>query len=135
MKTVVVDFNKIFSALLKPSRIRETLLSDGSNRFAAPNFVFIELFKHFLRVQRFSIHTPEELIELIEQMVNVLELYPDSHISPNNRQLAYDLCKDIDPDDTPYVALTLELEGQLWTGDTKLKNGLIAKGFDRFFEP
>ncbi|WP_322744651.1 PIN domain-containing protein [Cuspidothrix issatschenkoi] len=44
-------------------------------------------------------------------------------------------CKDIDESDTPHVALTLQLEGLLWTGDKKLKEGLIIKGFDKFFEP
>ena len=32
------------------------------------------------------------------------------------------------------IALTLYLEGRLWTGDGELKAGLRAKGFDRFFE-
>ncbi|WP_413176102.1 PIN domain-containing protein [Anabaena azotica] len=40
----------------------------------------------------------------------------------------------MDESDTPHVALTLELEGLLWTGDKKLKEGLIRKGFDKFFE-
>ncbi|MEI7935826.1 MAG: PIN domain-containing protein [Verrucomicrobiota bacterium] len=34
----------------------------------------------------------------------------------------------------PFIALTLHLDGRLWTGDDKLKAGLRAKGFDRFFE-
>jgi predicted nucleic acid-binding protein len=35
----------------------------------------------------------------------------------------------------PFIALTLHLDGRLWTGDDELKAGLRAKGFDRFFEP
>jgi predicted nucleic acid-binding protein len=35
----------------------------------------------------------------------------------------------------PFIALTLHLDGRLWTGDEELKAGLRAKGFDRFFEP
>lgn len=34
-----------------------------------------------------------------------------------------------------FVALTLHLDGQLWTSDDELKAGLRAKGFDRFYEP
>jgi predicted nucleic acid-binding protein len=37
--------------------------------------------------------------------------------------------------DTPYVALTLHLDGRLWTEDEELKNALLAKGFDRFLVP
>jgi predicted nucleic acid-binding protein len=134
METVVVDFNKIFSAILKPSQIREILLTPGTHRFSAPNFVFVELFKHFSKIQRFSVHTPDELIEIIEQLVQALTLYPESEISLDNRIRAYDLCKDIDLKDTPYVALALELNCKLWTGDLQLKNGLRSKGVDIFIE-
>lgn len=41
----------------------------------------------------------------------------------------------VDEKDTPYVALTLHLDGRLWTDDVELKRGLMAKNFDRFFEP
>ena len=45
------------------------------------------------------------------------------------------LCKEVDEKDTPYVALTLHLDGRLWTHDTKLKVRLRTSGFDRFYEP
>ncbi|HIH12377.1 TPA: hypothetical protein HA242_01515 [Candidatus Woesearchaeota archaeon] len=45
---------------------------------------------------------------------------------------AYDLCKEIDEDDAPFIALALEINGYLLTGDDKLKRGLKIKGFDRF---
>jgi predicted nucleic acid-binding protein len=46
-----------------------------------------------------------------------------------------ELCHGVDPDDAPPVALTLALDGLLWTGDKALQAGLRAKGFDRFFVP
>jgi predicted nucleic acid-binding protein len=41
----------------------------------------------------------------------------------------------VDEKDTPYIALTLYLDGLFWTEDGVLKEGLRARGFDRFFEP
>ncbi|NJO02300.1 MAG: hypothetical protein HC880_11970 [Bacteroidia bacterium] len=40
----------------------------------------------------------------------------------------------MDIKDTLFVALCLELEAQLWTGDKKLKNHLLQKDFTQIFE-
>ncbi len=55
-------------------------------------------------------------------------------ILPENLVTAYQLCQDIDETDTPHIALTIELDGLLWTGDKKLKQGLERKGFVQLFE-
>ena len=54
-------------------------------------------------------------------------------IASENRVKAYELCKDIDPKDAVYVALCLEREADLWTGDKKLIRHLTEQGFDHFF--
>jgi predicted nucleic acid-binding protein len=41
---------------------------------------------------------------------------------------------DTNVQDASFIALTLHLDGRIWTGDNELKVGLRAKGFDRFFE-
>lgn len=43
---------------------------------------------------------------------------------------AIELISNIDKFDAPFVALALELEGFLWTGDKKLRNGLSSKKID-----
>jgi predicted nucleic acid-binding protein len=45
----------------------------------------------------------------------------------------YRLFGDIDEKDTPFVALALELEGELWMMDETLKIDLKRKGFNSFF--
>lgn len=55
-------------------------------------------------------------------------------ISNESKQKAYDLCKDVDIKDTPFVALALELNSLFWTGDKKLKVGLAKLGYSNFFE-
>jgi predicted nucleic acid-binding protein len=51
------------------------------------------------------------------------------------RRQAYALCVETDVTDTPQVALTLQLNGLLWTGDRALVRGLQAAGFDQFYRP
>ena len=48
---------------------------------------------------------------------------------------AFRLCKEIDPKDTPYIALTLHMEGNFWTEDQVLKVALRKQNFVEFFEP
>jgi predicted nucleic acid-binding protein len=41
----------------------------------------------------------------------------------------------VDPTDAPHVAIALEIDGLLWTGDEQLKDELREQGFDRFYDP
>jgi predicted nucleic acid-binding protein len=41
----------------------------------------------------------------------------------------------VDPTDAPHVAVALEIDGLLWTGDEQLKDELREQGFDRFYDP
>ena len=62
-----------------------------------------------------------------------MRLVLDSNIifSANWRK-AYELCRDVDEKDTPFVALSLEFEIPLLTNDKVLCEGLKKKGFDNF---
>ncbi|MBA7612475.1 hypothetical protein ES703_19711 [subsurface metagenome] len=44
---------------------------------------------------------------------------------------AEELCEGVDPKDTVYVAVALFLDANLWTGDKKLKEGLVKKGLSQ----
>jgi predicted nucleic acid-binding protein len=44
------------------------------------------------------------------------------------------LCKEIDEKDVPFVALTIELDCELWTFDKPITKGLTALVFTKFFE-
>ena len=134
MLPVVVDTNILFSALLgKSGRFTGVLFASG-HRFFVGELVFLELFKHKEKIVRLSALPEDDLIELFYRLLRVVELFKEDLIAPEHRRAAYALCHDIDETDTPHVALTLELGGLLWTGDKALKNGLLEKGFSRFFE-
>ena len=66
-------------------------------------------------------------------IIERIQFVPTDFISLESRQKAYDLCYDVDIKDLPFVALSIDLKIPLWTGDKKLKIGLIKKGFHNFY--
>lgn len=132
---VVVDTNVLFSALLRRSaRFTEVLLT-SDRRFLINELVVVELFKHKEKIVRLSRLGDEDVVHLFYELLRELELFKEELVAPPNRAKAAELCQDVDLTDAPHVAIALETGGLLWTGDEKLKQGLRAKGFTRFFEP
>lgn len=135
MPPVIADTNILFSALLGRGSRFPAMIFTSERRFFTGELVLTELFKHKERIVQHSRLSEGEIIALYYKLVRAINVYKEDLIAPEHRRKAYDLCRDIDATDTPHVALVFELDGALWTGDKKLKEGLRAKGFDRFFEP
>jgi len=132
---VVVDTNILFSALLRArSSFSEVLLREES-QFVVNELVLTELFRHKERIAQLSHLSEDEMVRLYHELVRALDLYKEDLLSPTSRREAYRLCRDVDPSDAPHVAIALELDGLLWTGDEKLKAELRGKGFDAFYDP
>ncbi|MBD2570911.1 PIN domain-containing protein [Anabaena lutea] len=132
---IIVDTNILFSALLNSQSSFANLLFQGEYSYYICELVLVELFKRKEKIIKVSQLSENEIVRIYQILLQRLNLYKEDLIAPDNRAAAYALCKDVDESDTPHVALTLELEGLLWTGDKKLKEGLIKKGFEKFFEP
>ena len=131
---VVVDTNIIFSALLKKSKIRDIFLLESKNlSFYSCNFIFVELFKHKEKLLKLAHNKEEEILTSLEVILKRITLINEETISFLSRKRAYEFVKDIDLKDLPFVALALELDAFLWTGDKKLQDGLKSKGFNKFF--
>ena len=78
--------------------------------------------------------TESELLDGLHALVSRLEFFSEFNIPLGAWVEAYRLCRDVDENDTPYVALCLHLDARLWTADKELKASLAAKGFNRFIE-
>lgn len=131
---IIVDTNILFSALLKTQTSFADIVLKTENNFFVCELVLVELFKHKEKIIKLSRLSEDEVIQLYQIYLKKLHLYKEELISFENRQRAYNLCHDIDKHDSAHVALTLELNGLLWTGDKVLKTGLLNKGFNQFFE-
>ncbi len=91
-------------------------------------------FKYKEKIQKYSSLEEDEIYEFLYSLLKKINLFDENTFTEENLKKAFDLCKDIDEKDIPFVAVTLELEGLLWTSDKKLRNGLESKGFNSFFE-
>ncbi len=131
--SVVVDTNLIFSALIpRASQIRE-LFFENKLTFYSPNFLITEIYKHKDKLLKNSKLTESEFYLYFNGIIERIKFIPIDFIGIESRQKAYDLCRDVDIKDTPFVALSIELDIPIWTGDKKLKDGLKLKGFNNFF--
>lgn len=129
---VVVDANILFSAFLSRNSKYRDLLFDETYEFYSPNFVFLEIFKHKEKILKCTKETEEDVYGFLGKVLKRIHFVGEEVVSIENYTKAYALCKEIDEDDAPFVALALEINGYLLTGDDKLKMGLKIKGFDRF---
>jgi predicted nucleic acid-binding protein len=133
---VVVDANIAFKCLHSGhGDLRERIGPGHHPQFFSPRFLFIELFKHKERLARATSLSETDLLEALYLLTSHLEFVNEANIPLGTWIEAHRICRGIDSNDTPYVALTLFIDGRLWTDDNELKSALPPRGFNRFFEP
>ena len=103
-------------------------------RLYTPTYFAVELYKHRQRIAKNAKATESEQVEYLEKVLHRVRFFAEELIETVHFFEAFRLCKDVDLDDLSYVALTLQLNADLWTRDEELKTGLRAKGFTRFFD-
>lgn len=128
---LVVDSNIIFSALLSKDNTSRMVLFSQNIEFFSCNFVMVEIFEHKEKIVRMSQLSNNEIIIQLGRILNRINFVSEETIPKKVFRRAYDLCNNIDEDDTPFVALTVFLDGYLLTGDKKLLKGLKSKGFEK----
>ena len=129
---IVVDTNIVFSTFLNPhSTIGELLMNvkDDIN-FYAPELLKSELQRYETKIATYSRLSQQALQEIESTVFTIINFIPEERISEKSWIKAYELTANIDEDDTPFVALTIELNAMLWSGDKILMKGLINRGND-----
>ena len=130
--TVIVDVNILFSALISPNSTVAKLLIDPTlpiQRFSC-HYAVVELFKHQSKIVKYAKKPVDDVIEDLYTIINNLHFYNESLIEHRHWREADRLTSGVDSDDIAYVALALQKEGWLWTGDKKLTAHLRKMGFE-----
>ena len=130
LKRLVVDTNIVFSTLQKCGATRKLFFFMEVELYA-PNFLMVEVIKNKEKIVSTCSMDEGEFISIIHRVFNRINFVNERLISLENRIKAYEMCKDVDEADAPFVALALEIDAPLWSGDKKLASGLKDKGFDK----
>ena len=130
---IVIDTNIIFSLLInKNLKLLDTFTAE-KHQFYMPTYAVIELFNHKEKIVKYTKMTKEEVTEFLYRILSRITIINDTTISEKAIKQAYNLVREVDIKDLPFVALAIELNAYLWTGDKKLQEHLKIKGFERFF--
>jgi predicted nucleic acid-binding protein len=130
---VVVDSNIIFSMLLKNNKFYN-ILKNENVKFIIPKFLFVEIFKYKEKIVKYSKLNDDEVLEILYDILKNITIVDEMLISNISYKKAYELVKDIDEKDIVFIALCLEFDAKLWSGDKKLINGLKQKNFNSFYK-
>ena len=125
---IVLDSNVLFSALISGKDLYIDIFR--SLEIYTPDFIFIELSKYDERILK-KTRLSEEFSFFVKELFSQITVIPKFVISKESYQKAFSLCNNIDPKDTPFVSLAIDLNLPLWTNDKKLIDGLLKKGFSK----
>ena len=134
MDIYIVDSNLIFSSVLNvKSGIGQFILKSKENNISlyAPKYLEKEINRHFSKIVKRSKLSEEEVRQVIQKIYEKITFINDEIIPFEEYVKAMRLVRDIDPDDVTFVALTNYMDEILWTGDTKLYNGLKKLGYEK----
>ncbi|NOY58171.1 MAG: PIN domain-containing protein [Calditrichaeota bacterium] len=123
---IVLDSNIIFSALISGKELYIDIFR--ALQIYVPDFLLTEISKYENRIL-IKTNIRNEFTFFVRELFSEITVIPKFAITKKNYKKASLLCNDIDPKDTPYLALSLELDIPLWTNDKKLINGLLIKGY------
>ena len=132
---LIIDTNIVFSAILNPkSNIGDLLLNyQDKVKFYAPEFLLTEIEIYSSKIQKASKQSTTEILISKILILSSIVFITEELILQENWIKAFDLTKDIDEDDTPFVALAIQMNSKLWSGDKKLTNGLLSKKSDLIY--
>jgi predicted nucleic acid-binding protein len=128
---VIADTNIIISALISPKGKESDIILNPVYDFKkyTCNFLYDEILRHKAKILKAAGLKNADFFEVYFHISSRVRFINEEQIPDAVWKEALAFTTGIDESDTPFVALTLYLDGFLWTGDKKLIGGLAARGF------
>jgi predicted nucleic acid-binding protein len=130
----IVDTNLLFSAIISPDNdIAKFILERRKFNidYYAPKFLLEEIKRHRNKIKQIADIDDNDLNLLSERVFKEIIFIEDTVIPFEEWIKALRLVRDIDPDDSAFVALNNLMDKELWTGDIQLYKGLKSKGYSK----
>lgn len=130
---VVVDMNILFSAVISPDNRIGEIIAHPAPPFEKIScyYAFVELFKHQPKIIKYAKRPQNEVLDILYTVLRQIDFVNETLIEQEYWKEAERLTIGIDAFDISYVALALQTDGWLWTGDKKLTTHLKMMGFSR----
>ena len=129
---LTIDTNIIFSAIIKPGKIRDLILQHQELELYAPEELAMELEELKPKILKYTRLTREEVNLVTNTILNkILKIIPRQAYLQEASQ-ALKLLENTDPKDTPFVALAMHLNAPLWTGDKKILELSVKTGYKHY---
>lgn len=127
MKRFIIDANILFSMFISGKEQYVELTEKV--KFLTPVFALEELQKHQEMILLKTKIDSGEFNEFTLRILSGVLVVPNFLVTTQSYLQAYNWCKDIDLDDIPYVALSIEFDTCFLTRDMILYEGLKQKGY------
>ncbi len=131
---IIVDANIVFSGILNSQgKIGDLLINSGNIfDFIAPDFLRLEIRKHYPKLMKISGLNMDQIYEAEFQLYKEISFVSEEQIDHMIWLKAYEIAGDVDPKDVPYIAFSKHFRCKLWSGDKALIKGLKKKKFTNF---
>jgi putative PIN family toxin of toxin-antitoxin system len=128
---IVLDTNILISTLMSSDGIIGTFLLTQLREIEKFScyYLYVEVFDKKEKIIKYSGLEEREILELLYLILKKIQFINEHQISAPSWRKAKELTEDIDVKDISFVALAIELEAKLFTGDKKLYKGLREKGY------
>ncbi len=123
---IVVDTNIVFSLLINSQNTIGEIFFDSNNQFEffSTGYMKIEITRHWGKLIKISKLSEGNLLESYIRIISKITFINEELIPKETWELAENLVNNIDPFDIDFIALSIHLKANLWTGDKVLYNGL-----------